>query len=191
MKAYKIEILVIDHENIGEDEIKAEIEGARYFNRCISPVVKTIVSKDIGDWDDEHPLNKHETANKEYERLFRNQSEEEVFLDEELIPIDDDVFEVPEEVSLEAFSEVPYQAIKLEKAPQNGLPPVYVTVFEGIGGWNSVIFEWNCEGDFGFYEPQNTGFNNTSIGTGLREGAVREAIDWAKSEELPYWIPEE
>ena len=78
----------------------------------------------------------------------------------------------------------------LKNAPRDGVPPVYITIFEGIGGWNSGLFAWNFEGDFGFYEPQITGFNNTSLGTGLREEAIKEAISWAKSEELPCWIPE-
>lgn len=84
-----------------------------------------------------------------------------------------------------------YKPIHLEMlktAPKDGDPPVYVTIFEGIGGWNCGIFRWNSEEDFGFYEPQITGFNNTSFGTGLQKDAIREAIDWATDEELPCWI---
>ena len=70
MKAYKIEILVIDMDEIGEDEIKSVIENARYPNRCISPEVKNIQSVDIGEWHDEHPLNLRSKVDAEFARLF-------------------------------------------------------------------------------------------------------------------------
>jgi hypothetical protein len=49
MKAYKIEVLVIDFEEVGEEGIKEMIECAHYPNHCISPDVKSIVEKDIRD----------------------------------------------------------------------------------------------------------------------------------------------
>ncbi len=70
MKAYKIELLVIDFDEIGRDEIVSVLESARYPNRCISPDVKAVDERDIGEWDDDHPLNQYETADAEYERLF-------------------------------------------------------------------------------------------------------------------------
>lgn len=66
MKAYKIEILVIDHENVGEKDIKELIENTRY----IAPQIKNIECADIGEWTDDHPLNKHESADEEYQKLF-------------------------------------------------------------------------------------------------------------------------
>lgn len=66
MKAYKLEILVIDHEDIGEEEIKELIQNTRYIN----PIIKNVDSADIGEWSDDHPLNKRESADEEYERLF-------------------------------------------------------------------------------------------------------------------------
>ena len=78
----------------------------------------------------------------------------------------------------------------LSKAPGNGKPRTYVTIFEGAGGWNSGIFRWQkCDDCYGFYEPQVTGFNNTSLGSGRREDAVSEARHWAENEGLPLWIP--
>lgn len=70
MKAYKLEVLVIDFENMGGNEIKFVIEDTRYPNRCISPEVKVIQEADIGEWRDDHPLNMHFIADKEYARLF-------------------------------------------------------------------------------------------------------------------------
>lgn len=70
MKAYKIEILVIDHDDLGPDSIRQEIEGTRYANDCIYPRVQAIEERDIGEWSDDHPLNRSSAAASEYKRLF-------------------------------------------------------------------------------------------------------------------------
>lgn len=70
MKVYKLEVMVIDFDELGEDGIKIEFENARYANRCMYPRIKKIESRDIGEWDDEHPLNDRVACQAEYERLF-------------------------------------------------------------------------------------------------------------------------
>jgi len=70
MKIYKIELKVIDFDEIGEDCIKQELEGTKYSNHCISPVVVQMESRDIGEWHDDHPLNKRDSEGAEYQRLF-------------------------------------------------------------------------------------------------------------------------
>jgi hypothetical protein len=70
MKAYKIELLIIDHDEIGQAEIKDVLENTKYPNYCISPDVKKIIEADIGDWTDENPLNRLSSCETEYERLF-------------------------------------------------------------------------------------------------------------------------
>ena len=70
MKVYKVIVLIIDMDEIGEDELKLVIENTRYPNRCISPEVHSIEAADIGEWDDYHPLNNRFTSIKEWERLF-------------------------------------------------------------------------------------------------------------------------
>lgn len=72
MKAYKLEILIIDHDDVGESEICQIIEDAHYPNYCIAPIVKSVVEKDIGEWSDDHPLNKIHSCDNEYQRLFDN-----------------------------------------------------------------------------------------------------------------------
>ena len=57
MKAYKIELLIEDHDEIGIHQIIDVIENARYPNRCISPEVISAMQSDIGEWHDDHPLN--------------------------------------------------------------------------------------------------------------------------------------
>jgi len=70
MKAYKVEMLVIDFDNLGSDGIKSMIENTQYPNHWCGPEVKSIVGKDIGPWGDEQPLNSPETCDAEYKRLF-------------------------------------------------------------------------------------------------------------------------
>lgn len=66
MKAYKLEILVLDHEGIGLDEIRSLIENAKY----VYPSIIKVQEAEIGEWDDDHPLNSRETAQKACEELF-------------------------------------------------------------------------------------------------------------------------
>ena len=70
MKVYKLEVYVIDFDELGGEEIKATIENQKYPNWCIIPSVKKIEERDIGEWDDNHPLNNSDTCDAEYERLF-------------------------------------------------------------------------------------------------------------------------
>lgn len=70
MKVYKVELMVLDFDDIGADGIKAEIENTKYGNRCIVPEVRACEARDIGDWSDEHPLNHRDTSDAEYQRLF-------------------------------------------------------------------------------------------------------------------------
>jgi hypothetical protein len=67
MKAYKLEVLVIDFENIGDAEIVNLLEDLDY----IYPSVKDVKCVDIGDWHDDHPLNKKNTYDEEYKRIFK------------------------------------------------------------------------------------------------------------------------
>lgn len=70
MKAYKVELLIIDHDNVGEEGIREVLENESYPNHCIAPRVKSIEGRDIGEWTDEHPLNKRLTAGAAYDQLF-------------------------------------------------------------------------------------------------------------------------
>ena len=70
VRAVKVELLIIDFDECGDDEIKSVIENARYPNHCISPNVKKMESVML-DWSDEHPLNRNSTCDAEYARLFQ------------------------------------------------------------------------------------------------------------------------
>lgn len=74
MKVYKVELMVIDFDEIGEQEIRDVLEHTKYPNRCIHPEVKGIESRDIGEWNDDHPMNQVATCDAEYQRLFSTPS---------------------------------------------------------------------------------------------------------------------
>lgn len=70
MKAYKIELLVLDFDQLGRDEIKSVLENGSYPNDCISPSAMHITEVDIGPWSDDSPLNSGKTRAAEYARIF-------------------------------------------------------------------------------------------------------------------------
>lgn len=70
MKAYEITLRIIDLDGIGPQDIRHVLENARYPNHCIAPNVHHIREAEIGEWSDDHPLNKNSTADAEWSRLF-------------------------------------------------------------------------------------------------------------------------
>jgi hypothetical protein len=70
MQAHKVVLLIIDMDELGSSEVKEVIENTHYPNRCISPDVHSIETVEIGEWDDDHPLNQTLTADVEWRRLF-------------------------------------------------------------------------------------------------------------------------
>ena len=72
MKVYKIEVMIIDFDEIGVGGIKDVLENARYSNHCIAPKVKKIEERTI-EWSDDHPLNSSRTMNAAYADLFRSE----------------------------------------------------------------------------------------------------------------------
>jgi hypothetical protein len=72
MKAYKVEILIIDFDGCGGEEIKDVIENVNYPNDCINPHVMSIKEADIGQWRDDHPLNYTDKMKGEFKKLFED-----------------------------------------------------------------------------------------------------------------------
>lgn len=70
MNAFKVELLIIDHDDIGSDGIVEELENGNYGNDCIHPEIMQITGRDIGEWSDDHILNYARTTRAEYDRLF-------------------------------------------------------------------------------------------------------------------------
>lgn len=65
-KAYKIELLIIDNEDIGIVDIKEYLRSTKH----VYPQIKSVEEADIGEWHEDHPLNKRASADAEYERIF-------------------------------------------------------------------------------------------------------------------------
>lgn len=72
MKVYKLTCLFIDFDDVGEQEMIDLIENARLPNHVIPPDVMEVESVDIGEWQDENPLNYTATKKEEFYRLFPN-----------------------------------------------------------------------------------------------------------------------
>ena len=73
MKAYKLEVIVVDLEGLGKGGIIDELEnGIDYF----IPTVTKVVEADIGEWYDEHPLNMRNTPVSEINEYFKENNDE-------------------------------------------------------------------------------------------------------------------
>lgn len=70
MQIHKLIVSVLDFDQLGADGVKQALENTRFANDCISPSVRAIESRDIGEWSDDSPLNRRDTAQAEFERLF-------------------------------------------------------------------------------------------------------------------------
>jgi len=66
MKVYKIEVMVLDFEGLGDEEIKREIEN----NRFLHVHAMSSKSKEV-EWTDEHPLNNGGTMDRAFTELFK------------------------------------------------------------------------------------------------------------------------
>jgi hypothetical protein len=70
VRVFKVELFIVDHDQLGAAGIKQAIENARYSNRCISPYVVRSESHEV-DWNDDHPLNQRDGWRKAYDDLFK------------------------------------------------------------------------------------------------------------------------
>lgn len=52
MQVMKLVVTVIDFDGLGADGVKDAIENTHYPNRCISPDVRSVEVRDIGEWSD-------------------------------------------------------------------------------------------------------------------------------------------
>lgn len=70
MKVHKIVLTVIDFDEVGADGVRDVLENTKYPNHCISPTVRSVETRDCGEWSDAHPLNHGGTTDAEIDRLF-------------------------------------------------------------------------------------------------------------------------
>lgn len=69
VKVHRIVLLVVDHDNLGIEDVKSVLESTRYPNRCIAPKVMQTETREVR-WSDEHPLNASKTRDDAFYRLF-------------------------------------------------------------------------------------------------------------------------
>lgn len=68
-EVHKVVLRIVDHDRLGADAVSNAIEDQRYPNRCISPRVVSIDTREI-EWSDDHPLNHARTSKAAFEKLF-------------------------------------------------------------------------------------------------------------------------
>lgn len=68
-QVHLVTLLIIDHDQLGAEGVKTEIENTRYANDCIGPSVIGTVTREV-DWTDDHPLNKARTQDRAILDLF-------------------------------------------------------------------------------------------------------------------------
>jgi hypothetical protein len=78
MKVHKITLSVIDLEDVGAEEIKNILENQKYPNYCIAPRVEEQEEREIGEFTDDHPLNKGDTAREAFKELFNDAIDERI-----------------------------------------------------------------------------------------------------------------
>lgn len=69
MQVHKVTLMIVDHDQLGPDSVKQELENAHFGNDCISLEIASIETKDIV-WTDEHPLNKLDQWQMAFAELF-------------------------------------------------------------------------------------------------------------------------
>lgn len=65
MKAYKVVLLINDIDDIGQVSIEHWLENSKY----IYPQIMEIEEREVGEWNDEHPLN-YRNCHEEFNKIF-------------------------------------------------------------------------------------------------------------------------
>ena len=68
MKVHQIVVTVLDFEDMGLASIEEQLENNRHLS--VSVRMDKSQTRDIGMWDDSHPLNHRDKADAELKRLF-------------------------------------------------------------------------------------------------------------------------
>jgi len=70
MKVHRVVFTVLDFDDLGAEGVVTTLENQKFPNHCMSPYVRLIETRDIGEWSDDHPLNSSKTDEAEIARLF-------------------------------------------------------------------------------------------------------------------------
>ena len=69
MQVHKVELLIVDTDDVGEAAIRELLKNARYPNHCLDPQVMAFLTREV-EWDDDHPLTNLDTRGEAYRLLF-------------------------------------------------------------------------------------------------------------------------
>lgn len=75
-KVYKLVLMFVDHDNLGEQGVKDLIHHTRYPLHILAPVVMDAESVEV-EWDDGHPLNYISQRDRAFADLFPDAGKEE------------------------------------------------------------------------------------------------------------------
>ncbi len=113
MEAYKVELLIIDFDGMGSDDIEETLENTKYPNHCFNGLsVMSVVGKDIGEWTDEHLLNQIDKCKGEYLRIFGNLQAENERLKEESEVLSWFISTVADIFSYNKYSKIPLASVQ-------------------------------------------------------------------------------
>lgn len=73
VQVHKVTIGIIDHDGLGVEDLRSVLQNTHYANRCISPRVLEVETKEV-DWHDRHPLNITTTQDEAFRQLFDNKT---------------------------------------------------------------------------------------------------------------------
>jgi len=69
VQVHRVVLLIVDHDRLGADGVRDNIENTRYPNHCIYPHVMRIETRTV-DWHDGHPLNNTNKQARAFRDLF-------------------------------------------------------------------------------------------------------------------------
>lgn len=72
MKVHKVTLLVIDHNDVGADDVATTLENTNYPADCISPRVVSVETAEVA-WQDDDPLNHRQSHREAFAALFGKQ----------------------------------------------------------------------------------------------------------------------
>lgn len=68
-KVHRVTLLIVDHDDVGEEGVRSLLEHTRFPNRAINPDVLRVETREV-EWSDDHPLNRRDTHEAAYRALF-------------------------------------------------------------------------------------------------------------------------
>jgi hypothetical protein len=68
-KVHRIVLCIVDHDDVGVDGVREALENAHYPNRCISPTVVSVDTRNV-EWSDDHLLNQNGRTKIAFAEMF-------------------------------------------------------------------------------------------------------------------------